>query len=88
MRSSCEEKNKRMNAQDWIPRIDRSACTGCGDCIALCPTGALGMVKGKAAVVRPDACTYCNACEDACPVDAIELPYLICFSSGNPDEEK
>lgn len=70
-----------------MPRIDRRACTGCGDCIALCPTGALGLVEGKAALIRPDACTYCSACESVCPVCAIELPFLICFSSGDSDEE-
>ena len=77
-----------MTNQEWMPRIDRTACNGCGDCIALCPTRALGQVEGKAALVRPDACTYCTACEDACPVNAIELPYLIVFSSAYLDEER
>lgn len=61
----------------WIPKIDRRKCTACGDCIARCPTGALGLVAGKAAVIYPDACTYSAICEAICPVGAIELPYLI-----------
>ena len=63
---------------NWLPRLDSSTCTGCGDCIAACPTNALGQVEGKAALVVPDLCTYCSACETLCPVGAIELPYLIC----------
>ncbi len=62
---------------NWMPRIDRQKCIGCGDCIAACPTNALGRVAGKAALVRPSACTYCIACEPICPTDAIELPFLI-----------
>jgi len=64
----------------WQPQLDRARCNGCGDCITVCPTGALGMVQERAAVVHPEACTYCAACEDICPTEAIALPYQICFS--------
>lgn len=64
----------------WQPQLDRARCNGCGDCITVCPTGALGMVQGRAAVVHPEACTYCAACEDICPTEAIALPYQICYS--------
>ena len=71
--------------QQWIPQIDRVLCTGCGSCIDLCPTGALGEVEGKAAVVQPPACTYCAICEGVCPTRAIELPYQIGFSDDDPN---
>ena len=70
----------------WLPRLDQNVCTGCGDCIAACPTGALAQVDGKAALVFPDLCTYCATCETICPVGAIELPYLIC-KPGEYDEQ-
>ncbi len=62
---------------EWMPKIDQTTCTGCGDCIATCPTGALGKQVDKVALLRPELCTYCADCEDVCPVSAIELPYLI-----------
>ncbi len=68
---------------EWFPRIAHSLCTGCGDCISECPTGALGWRGEKAALVYPELCTYCAACEDICPVDAIELPYLIIKREAN-----
>jgi ferredoxin len=70
---------------EWFPRIDLVRCTGCGDCITVCPADALGRVQGKASLVNPELCTYCNACEDICQVSAIELPYLIV--NDNDDEE-
>lgn len=63
---------------EWLPRLDRNLCTGCGDCIFECPTNALVRVDEKAMLAFPNLCTYCAACESICPVGAIELPYLIC----------
>ena len=62
---------------NWIPQINRVSCTGCAECAAVCPSGALGVVHGKATLIGPELCTYCAVCEDVCPDGAIELPYLI-----------
>jgi ferredoxin len=75
-----------MDRENWLPRIDWATCTGCGDCIALCPTGALGFRGEKAAVVNPDACTYAAECETVCPVAAIALPYQVIMESGLNDD--
>jgi ferredoxin len=73
--------------EHWLPRINLDLCTGCGDCIAGCPTGALGWQRSKAAVVYPELCTYCGNCEDICPVGAVELPYLIVNRGFNEGEQ-
>ena len=62
---------------DWQPHIDQAKCSGCGDCITQCPTGALRWKDGKAALLHPEICLYCATCEDICPTNAIELPFLI-----------
>lgn len=69
---------RKFEMSEWLPRINWNRCTGCGECIAICPVKALGQVGGKADLVNPAACTYCTLCEDICPVDAIALPFLIC----------
>jgi ferredoxin len=69
---------RKFEMSEWLPRINPNSCTGCGECIAVCPVRALGQVGGKADLVNPAACTYCTLCEDICPVDAIALPFLIC----------
>ena len=37
-----------------IIEIDREKCNGCGACAAACQEGAIGMVDGKAALLRDD----------------------------------
>ena len=71
-----------MDQQNWLPWIDTVTCTGCGDCIVVCPTGALGLREGKAVLVNPQACTYTAECETVCPVAAIALPYQIIMEPG------
>lgn len=54
-----------------LPVIDTSECTGCSICCDGCPVGALELVDGVAALVRPDDCTECGLCIDECPMSAI-----------------
>ncbi len=70
-----------MENTNWIPHINEQRCTLCGECIAVCPTRALGIVDNKVVVIDPDACNYCGECESICPVNAIDLPYQIVLES-------
>jgi len=70
-----------MTDEIWLPQVDKALCTGCGDCVAVCPTEALGLLDGPAILVDPAACNYCAYCETICPVKAIALPYQIVLES-------
>lgn len=70
-----------MSNVDWLPIIDEDTCTGCGDCVEVCPTEALTMRDNVAVVAQPEACNYCAYCEPICPVYAIELPYQLIWES-------
>jgi uncharacterized protein (DUF362 family)/NAD-dependent dihydropyrimidine dehydrogenase PreA subunit len=55
----------------WIkPVIDPDTCTGCGECIGICPAGALSMNNGRA-FLEPDLCISCLCCHEACPEGAV-----------------
>jgi heterodisulfide reductase subunit A len=52
--------------------VNAAACTGCGDCVAACPFGAIALADG-AALVDGAGCKGCGACAPVCPADAIDL---------------
>lgn len=54
-----------------IIKINEEKCNGCGACAAACHEGAIGMVNGKAKLLREDYCDGLGDCLPACPVDAI-----------------
>ena len=54
-----------------IISIDENKCTGCGLCASACHEGAIGMVDGKARLLRDDYCDGLGDCLPACPTGAI-----------------
>ncbi|MBQ7965069.1 MAG: 4Fe-4S binding protein [Ruminococcus sp.] len=56
-----------------IIKIDEEKCNGCGLCAAACHEGAIGMVDGKAKLLRDDYCDGLGDCLPACPTEAISF---------------
>ncbi|MDJ0304763.1 4Fe-4S binding protein [Dehalobacter sp.] len=56
-----------------IIKIDEDKCTGCGLCVTACHEGAIGMVNGKAKLLRDDYCDGLGNCLPVCPTDAISF---------------
>ena len=54
-----------------IIQIDEETCNGCGACAQACHEGAIGMVNGKAKLLRDDYCDGLGDCLPACPTGAI-----------------
>jgi Na+-translocating ferredoxin:NAD+ oxidoreductase RNF subunit RnfB len=73
---------------DGLPVVDREKCTGCANCVAVCPKKTLQLVPvskhvkilcsshDKGATVRKlckNGCIACNICVRTCPVGAITM---------------
>ena len=56
-----------------IIKIDENKCNGCGICADACHEGAIGMVDGKAKLLREDYCDGLGDCLPACPTGAISF---------------
>ncbi len=65
-----------------IAHVDQAACVACGDCVAVCPYGAVERVqrviaRGQpakgCAEVNPALCKGCGACAAACRSGCITL---------------
>ena len=56
-----------------IIHIDEEKCNGCGACVTACHEGAIGLVNGKAKLMRDDYCDGLGDCLPACPTGAISF---------------
>jgi NAD-dependent dihydropyrimidine dehydrogenase PreA subunit len=59
-----------------LPLLDESRCTGCGDCVVICPAFCLEITGPLPWLPRPDDCTSCGLCAEICPADALEMREL------------
>jgi ferredoxin len=56
-----------------IININQDKCNGCGLCVDACHEGAIGLVNGKAMLLRDDYCDGLGDCLPACPTGAISF---------------
>ena len=55
-----------------IATLEKKRCVACGACIAVCPRGAISIIKGCYAKTG-EKCVGCGLCARACPVGCIEI---------------
>lgn len=56
-----------------IIKINENKCNGCGLCVSACHEGAIGLVNGKAKLLRDDYCDGLGNCLPVCPTNAISF---------------
>jgi len=59
-----------------IPVIDEDKCTGCGNCVEVCPPSALLLTNDKAAL-EEEFCEECGFCAAECPTNAITINFPV-----------
>jgi pyruvate formate lyase activating enzyme len=66
----CHNPEALSSGTDLVYREER--CLHCGDCLAVCPHGAITEVGG-AISTDPDRCARCGTCLEVCHAEAREL---------------
>jgi len=67
---------KALDAHLFIgkPEMNAELCTGCGECIRRCPSGAIVSGEGSKLIgIHYDECIFCALCEDVCPTGAVKM---------------
>jgi NAD-dependent dihydropyrimidine dehydrogenase PreA subunit len=48
----------------FTPTVDKDKCTGCGECVEVCPTEVFELEDEKSQPVNADECLGCESCVD------------------------
>ena len=73
--------DRPINTTHFLPAVDTGSCTGCGQCVNVCPIEAMGLVsandplshRAKVAKVNSEICLGCGVCARVCPTKSITL---------------
>ena len=62
-----------------ITVCEKGKCTGCMECIDICPKNAIKVIDSLIeynAIIDPEQCIQCNACHNACQNNTNETHLL------------
>jgi hypothetical protein len=74
---------KLAQHNDVSPVVYQDRCIGCGECVAVCPTGAITL-KDKKSVIDMAKCIGCANCVGVCPTMAV----FVDFKAGSLVQKK
>lgn len=71
-----------------IIHIDEDKCNGCGICAEACHEDAIGIIDGKAKLLRDDYCDGLGDCLPTCPTGAISFTQREALAFNKEEVEK
>jgi ferredoxin len=71
MRAYSLFDKRTITPSGYITKVDVESCTGCGECIEVCPFDALSV--NEKAEINASSCMGCGLCNDKCGQNALTL---------------
>lgn len=70
-----------VHTTNFIPKVNQLDCTGCGQCVSVCPVGTMVLIaandpkqiKHKQAALLEEHCLGCGLCARVCPKSCIGM---------------
>ncbi len=81
----ASREGKLAQHSDLSPVIYKDNCTGCGECIKVCPVNAITEGEDSKALIDSSLCIGCATCLAACNFHAIDVNWA---SGGDTIQEK
>ncbi|MGM0645328.1 MAG: DUF362 domain-containing protein [Thermodesulfobacteriota bacterium] len=87
MAMGCASRRGKLQQHSGLaPHVDSHRCTACGQCLAVCPVGALTLpIEARAVVCDTSRCIGCAACLLACRRGALQVHWA---HSGHAFQER
>lgn len=53
--------------------IHGDKCSGCGECVEICPVNVFELVDGKSSPINAEECLGCESCVEVCKAEAVTV---------------
>jgi NAD-dependent dihydropyrimidine dehydrogenase PreA subunit len=53
--------------------VNTESCTGCEECVNVCPQGVFQMTNAKSDPCQTGECVFCESCLGVCPSNSIAI---------------
>ncbi|MDR3176107.1 MAG: 4Fe-4S dicluster domain-containing protein [Desulfovibrio sp.] len=57
----------------WNVTVDSDRCTGCSECVDICPVEVYELQDGKSVPTNVEECLGCESCVEACEAGAVSV---------------
>ena len=57
----------------WNVTVDADKCTGCSECVDVCPVEVFEVQADKAVPANAEECLGCDSCVEVCEASAITV---------------